>query len=184
MQTVAALIRDPMQAGHAAQKLRALGIGADAIRTIARDPEAARAVAAGLVVGVPAAAIVTGGLAGALVGGMAGWVAFTNVHPLAGPAAAAQANGPAGAALGLAFGLVVGAILGWLLGRLATRRKIGGFAEEVAAGDTLLVVDVAEGQLREVEELLRSYGARDITNGPTRPPASAPAPSGEPSPGA
>jgi hypothetical protein len=79
---------------------------------------------------------------------------------------------------------VVGAILGWLLGRLATRRKIGGFAEEVAAGDTLLVVDVAEGQLREVEELLRSYGARDITNGPTRPPASAPAPSGEPSPGA
>jgi hypothetical protein len=183
MLTVAALIGDPVKVGHATQKLRARGIPPGAIRPVARDPAAAREVAAGLVAGTPAVMIVTGTLAGALVGAMGGWVAITNTHPLAGPAAAAQALGPTGAAIGLALGLAVGAILGWLLGRLATRRKLASFAEGVAAGDTLLVADVAESQLREVEDLLRSYGARSITSGPAR---ATPAPgptTGEPAPG-
>lgn len=169
MLTVAALIGDHVKAGHAAQKLRGRGIAPDAIRTITRDEAAAREVATRLAVGAPAAAIVTGALAGALVGAMAGWVAVTNVHPLAGPAAAQQANGPAGAAFGLALGLVVGALVGWLLGRLATRRQAVTYTQGVAAGDVLLVADVAEGQLREVEDLLRSYGARAIVSGAAAP---------------
>jgi hypothetical protein len=175
MVRVAALIRDHVKAGHAVQKLRARGIPPEAIRTIARDPAAARAVAQTLVVGMPAAAIITGALTGALAGGMAGWMSFTNVHPLAGPAAAAQALGPPGATLGVAFGLAVGAIMGWMLGRLLCHQQVASYANAVAEGDLLLVVDVPEAQQREVEALLRSYDARRLATGPLPQPTPAPA---------
>ena len=45
MVSVAALISDHVKAGHAVQKLRERGVPPDAIRTISRDPAAARAVA-------------------------------------------------------------------------------------------------------------------------------------------
>lgn len=181
MVRVAALIRDHVKAGHAVQKLRGRGIPAEAVRTIARDRAAARAVAETLVVGMPAAAIITGALTGALAGGMAGWMSFTNVHPLAGPAAAAQALGPPGATIGVAFGLAVGAMMGWGLGRLLCRQLVASYANAVAEGDLLLVVDVPEAQQREIEALLRSYDARRLASSPLPQPAAAPTAGAQPS---
>src|SRR5690349_7625182 len=171
MLTVAALISDPVKAGHAAQKLRASGVTAEAIHYITRDPAAARAVVAGLASG-GAAAVLTGALAGALAGGIGGWAAATNIDPLSNRDAinAAQAIAPNVAAVGLALGLAFGAIAGWLLGKLAARRQVAAYAEGVRDGDVLVVADVDDAQLRETEELFRSYGARAITSGTRRDP--------------
>ncbi|HZS01429.1 MAG TPA: hypothetical protein VFE37_22110 [Chloroflexota bacterium] len=182
MLTVAALIGEHSKAGHAVQKLRALGVAPEAIQTITRDAPAARAVVASLGSSA-AAAVLTGALTGALAGGIGGWAAATNIDPLSNRDAinAAQAIAPTIAALGLALGLVLGAIGGWLLGKLAARREVNRYADGVQAGDTLVVADVDETQLREVENLFRSYGARAITSGTRRGPAAGTRP--EPSPG-
>ncbi len=169
MLTVAALIGEHVKAGHAVQKLRSLGVAPEAIQSITGDVPAARAVVASLG-GSAAAAVLTGALAGALTGGITGWAAATNIDPLSNRDAinAAQAIAPNIAALGLAFGLVLGAVLGWLLGKLAARRQVAVYADGVRAGDVLVVADVDEAQLREVENVLRSYGARALTSGTRR----------------
>jgi hypothetical protein len=169
MLTVAALIGEHAKAGHAVQKLRALGVPAEAIQTITRDAAAARAVVGGL--GTSAvAALLTGALTGALAGGIGGWAAATNIDPLSNRDAinAAQALAPTIAAVGLALGLALGAVAGWLLGKLAARRQVSTYADGVQAGDVLVVADVEDAQLREVENLFRSYGARAITSGTRR----------------
>jgi hypothetical protein len=183
MLTVAALIGERAKAGHAAQKLRALGIAPEAIQTISRDPAAAQAVV-GSLTSSAAAAVLTGALTGALAGGIAGWAAATNIDPLSNRDAinAAQALAPTIAALGLALGLVLGAVAGWLLGKLAARRQVATYVDGVQAGDVLVVADVDDAQLREVEKLFRSYGARAITSGTRRHAATEARP--EPSPGA
>src|ERR687886_756740 len=81
---LAALISDPMKAGHAVQKLRERGIAPDAIRTIVRDPAAARAVAHRSQ-GERLAVLLTGAIAGVLAGGMAGWVLGSHIDPLSPP---------------------------------------------------------------------------------------------------
>lgn len=169
MLTVVALIGEHAKAGHAVQKLRALGVAPEAIQTITRDAPAARAVVASLgSSGV--AAVLTGALTGALAGGIGGWAAATNIDPLSNRDAinAAQALAPTIAAVGLALGLALGAVAGWLLGKLAARRAIATYADGVQAGDVLVVADVEDAQLREVENLFRSYGARGITSGTRR----------------
>ncbi len=165
MLTVAALIGEHVKAGHAVQKLRSLGVAPEAIQSITGDVPAARAVVASLG-GSAAAAVLTGALAGALTGGITGWAAATNIDPLSNRDAinAAQAIAPNIAALGLALG----AVLGWLLGKLAARRQVAVYADGVRAGDVLVVADVDEAQLREVENVLRSYGARALTSGTRR----------------
>src|SRR4051794_33593405 len=182
MLTVAALMGEQAKAGHAVQKLRALGVAPAAIQTITRDAAAARAVLASLG-STAAAAVLTGALTGALAGGIGGWAAATNIDPLSNRDAinAAQALAPSIAAVGLALGLVLGAIGGWLLGKLAGRRRVATYADGVQAGDTLVVVDIQDAQLREVENVFRSYGARAITAGTRRDAAAAAHP--EPSPG-
>jgi Na+/glutamate symporter len=183
MLTVAALIGEHAKAGHAVQKLRALGVAPEAIQTITRDASAARAVVASLGSGA-AAAVLTGALTGALAGGIGGWAAATNIDPLSNRDAinAAQALAPTIAAVGLALGLALGAIGGWLLGKLAARRQVASYAEGVQAGDTLVVADVEDAQLREAENIFRSYGARAITSGTRRRVGADARP--EPSPGA
>ncbi len=76
----------------------------------------------------------------------------------------------------LAAALALGALAGWLLGKLAQRRQIAEYAEGMEAGDVLVVVGIPEDELREVEDLFNSYGARAIASG-TRP---APAPDRQP----
>jgi Na+/glutamate symporter len=183
MLTVAALIGEHAKAGHAVQKLRALGVAPEAIQTITRDSAAARTIVASLGSSA-AAAVLTGALAGALAGGIGGWAAATNIDPLSNRDAinAAQALAPTIAAVGLALGLVIGAIGGWLLGKLAAWRQVASYADGVRDGDTLVVVDIEDAQLREVENIFRSYGARAITSGTRRRAAAASRP--EPSPGA
>ncbi|HZU06561.1 MAG TPA: hypothetical protein VFB73_11350 [Chloroflexota bacterium] len=168
MLVIAGLISDHVQATHAVQKLRARGIAPAAIRTITRDPAAARAVAAatGSEYGV---AIITGALAGALVGGMGGWVLGASANPLAGLLGGVL-GGPIGTGLaGAGVGLVLGALLGLLLGWLADRRQAVLYERGVRAGDVLLVVEVPEAQLRETEQLLLSYGAYGLSTGVSRP---------------
>jgi hypothetical protein len=169
MLTVAALIGEQAKASHAVQKLRALGIGPDAIQTIVRDVAAARAVIASFGSSA-AAAVLTGALTGALAGGIGGWAVATNIDPLSNRDAinAAQALAPTIAAFGLALGLALGAVAGWLLGKLAARRAAATYADGVAAGDVLVVADIEEAQLREVENVFRSYGARAVTSGTRR----------------
>jgi hypothetical protein len=183
MLTVAALIGEHAKAGHAVQKLRALGIAPEAIQMISRDGPTARAVVASL--GTSAvAAVLTGALTGALAGGIGGWAAATNIDPLSNRDAinAAQAIAPTIAAVGLALGLALGAVAGWLLGKIAARRAVGTYVDGVEAGDTLVVADVEDAQLREVEALFRSYGARAIASGTRRGAVAEARP--EPSPGA
>jgi hypothetical protein len=59
-------------------------------------------------------------------------------------------------------------VAGWLLGKLASRRQVAAYAAGVEAGDVLIVADVPESELRQVEDLFRSYGARAITSGVER----------------
>jgi hypothetical protein len=166
MLTVAALIGEQAKAGHAVQKLRALGIAPEAIQTITRDAPAARAAMAGLASSA-AAAVLTGALTGALAGGIGGWAVATNIDPLSNRDAinAAQALAPTIAGAGLALGLALGAVFGWLLGKLAARRQAASYADGVRAGDTLVVVDIEDAQLREVEGIFHSYGARAVMSG-------------------
>jgi hypothetical protein len=168
MLVVAALVSDHVKAGHAVRKLRERGIPPESIRTVARDPEAAREAAA-CTGGELGAGTLTGALAGALAGGMGGWVLGASVNPLAELFGGTLAGAGGTALVGLVFGLVVGALLGWLLGWVANRRQVAAYEEGMQAGDLLLLIQVAEAQLRETEELLRSYGARGISAGPARP---------------
>jgi hypothetical protein len=171
MLVVTALISDHEKAAHAAQKLRERGVEPDGIRTIARDPAAARAVATHSA-GEGVAALVTGALAGVLAGAMAGWVLGSQIDPLSPPSNWGILGPQATATIGAGLGLALGAILGWLIGLLGKRRHVAGYVRAVEEGDLLLVITLEEGQLRPAEALLQSYGAHDLHVGPwTAPPA-------------
>src|SRR4051794_914544 len=163
MLVVAGLISDHAKPAHAAQKLRARGLAAEAVRTI-RDPAAARALAERSA-GEGSAALITGGLAGALTGGIAGWVVGASALALGARPTSILAAGGGTALVGLAVGLALGLLMGWLLGRLARRQRLALYEQSVRAGDLLLVAEIAEADLRPTEELLRSYGARGIRAG-------------------
>lgn len=161
MLTVTALIPDRVQANHAVQKLHAAGVPPAAVRTIVRDPGAAREWAR-RGAGDRTASIVTGALVGLLLGGALGWMLGGSIDPLAGPTERAVAgNGPT-ALVGLAVGLLLGLLLGLLAGTLGQRRQMAAYVDGVAAGDVLLVATIAEDRLRAVETLLGSYGARGV----------------------
>jgi hypothetical protein len=171
MLVVTSLISDPEKATHAAQKLRERGMEPDAIRTIARDPAAAREVAS-YSAGEGVAALVTGALAGVLAGAMAGWVAGSQQDPLSPPSNWAILGPQVTATIGAALGLALGAIVGWLIGLLGKRRHVAGYVRAGEGGDLLLVITLEEEQLRPTEALLQSYGAHDLHVGPsTAPPA-------------
>jgi len=161
MVSVAALISDHVKAGHAVQKLRERGIAPGAIRTITRDPAAARAIA-NRSRGERLAVMITGALAGLLAGGMGGWVLGSHFDVLSPPTNWGVLGQPTSAAIGAGLGLAIGMILGWILAWWGNRRHVAGYARAVEDGDLLLVVNVDEGQLRETEALLASYGARDL----------------------
>ncbi|HLI26204.1 MAG TPA: hypothetical protein VKZ60_03990 [Chloroflexota bacterium] len=163
--TVIALISDPVQVAHAQQKLRALGIAPGAMQAIAHDPAAARAlVRRGA--GERALGVVTGALLGLLLGGAAGWMLGGSIDLLRGPTNG-TISGPGPTALvGLGVGLVLGLLVGWGLGALLQRRYVQGCLADLAAGDTLLAVEIGPERLREVEALLASYGGRRIRSRP------------------
>jgi hypothetical protein len=161
MLTVSALISDPVKAGHAAQKLRTSGVAPAGIRTVTKDPAAARAVAE-RAAGERTTSTVVGALLGLLIGAALGWMIGGIRDPLAPPGPNAQTIQMVMALVGLGVGVIVGLIAGWLVGTLARRNRVASYVEAVEAGDTLLIAEIAEDQLREVESLLGSYGARGV----------------------
>jgi hypothetical protein len=173
MLVLTALISDHEKAAHAAQKLRERGVEPDAIRTIARDPAAARAVATPAP-GEGVAPLVTGALAGVIAGAMAGWVAGSQQDVLSPPSNWAILGPQLTATFGAALGLALGAIVGWLIGLLGKRRHVGSYVRAVEDGDLLLVITLEEGQLRPTEALLQSYGAYDLHVAPSTAPPAAP----------
>ncbi len=170
MLSVAALISDHEKASHAVHKLRERGVAPEAIRTIARDPVAARAIAARSQ-GERLAGMITGALTGLLAGGMAGWVMGSHFDVLSPPTNWGVLGQPTTAAIGAGLGLALGTIIGFVLSWWGNRRQMATYAQAVEDGDLLLVVNVDEAQLRETEALLASYGARDLHVGPLRPTA-------------
>jgi hypothetical protein len=162
---VLALIGDRVQVSHAQQKLRALGVPPGAIRAVTRDREAARAlVQRGA--GDRTLGVVTGALLGLLLGGAVGWMLGGSANPLQGPTSG-FISGPGPTALvGLAAGWFVGLLGGWLVGTLLQRRYLRACLADIAAGDTLLAVEVGSERTREVEALLASYGGRRIRSCP------------------
>jgi membrane protein YqaA with SNARE-associated domain len=161
MLVLTALISDHEKAAHATQKLRERGVEPDAIRAIARDPAAARAVAARST-GERIAALVTGALAGVLAGGMAGWVLGSQFDVLSPPSNWGVLGQQATATIGAGLGLALGTILGWIIGLLANRRQVASYVRAVEDGDLLLVVTLEEAQLRAAEAVLHSYGAHAL----------------------
>lgn len=162
---VLALIGDRVQVSHAQQKLRALGVPPGAIRAVARDLEAARAlVRRGA--GDRTLGVVTGALLGLLLGGAAGWMLGGSVNPLHGPTSGAVSGPGPTALVGLAAGLLLGLLVGWVAGTLWQRRYMRACLIDIAAGDTLLAVEVGSERTREVEALLASYGGRRIRSYP------------------
>jgi hypothetical protein len=179
MLLLAALISDPVKAGHAVQKLRERGIPPSAIRAVVRDPTAARAVAYRSQ-GERLAVLLTAMLAGVLAGGMAGWVLGSHIDPLSPPRDWALVGQQTTAIVGAALGLALGAIIGWIGSWLGNRRQVAHYARAVEDGDQLLVVELDEARLRDTEALLSSYGAHSFHVGPQRAAATTAATSGPP----